>query len=344
MVLLLKEEDERALRESHEKYDALFRSNPSAVFLSDPEAGTILEANPQCFELTGYTEQEIQGRTFTELGLWPPGEREKAEAVYRQQGRLLNHEVTARRKDGEERTWLVSSGVAHLGDRSLLASTIQDISERKALENRIHGLLSEQDLLLREVHHRVRNNFSQISSLLSLQAQRTTEQSAAAALGDAVNRIGAMLALYDQVYTGAGDSSVRIRDFLHLLIERLRTAFPALEHITVTLDIDDLELSPRIVSPLGQMVNELFTNSMKYAFQDRSGGAIRISLSRVVGETVLFFEYEDDGPGVSSTGEAAAGDGFGTMLIEALAEQLNAAWDIEGPPGTRYWFRFNADF
>ena len=343
MVLLLKEEDERAVRESHAKYDTLFQSTPAAFFLSEPETGIVLEANPQCYELTGYTKAEVVGTAFNELDLWLPGEREKAEQEYRATGRLSNYEMKARRRSGEQRTWLVFSSAAHLKGKAVLATTIQDISTRKAMENRIYGLLDEKDLLLREVHHRVRNNFSQLSSALSLQARRTTETKAAETLHDAVSRIETMLALYEQVYQGAGGSDGRVRDFMAALLGRLRSAFPASDSVTVTLDMEDIELPAETISPIGQLVNELFTNSMKHAFRDGSGGTIRVSLNRIADDNVLLLEYEDDGPGMPQNTMQGSTHGFGMILIDSLAKQLNATWDIQGPPGTRYWFRFSAD-
>lgn len=347
MVLLLKEQDERALQESYDKYDVLFRSNLSAVFLSDPQTGVALEANPRSQELTGYSPHEIQGRTFTELGLWLPGERDKAETIYREQGRLVNHEMQARTRNGEERTWLVASGRAQLRDRPVLATTILDITDRKVMENRIHGLVAERDLLLREVHHRVRNNLTQISSALSLQAHRTPEPDAAEALTSAVNRIAAMLSLYDQVYTSGGESRLPVRDYFERLIQRLRSAFPTSEHITVSMEVEDIELSPRTVSSLGQLVNELFTNSMKHAFHDRSQGIIRVALTRDAVTPALLLEYEDDGPGLPAAAAPATddrpsgSDSFGAILIEALASQLNATWETGPPPGVHYRFRFH---
>ncbi|MFW5827872.1 MAG: sensor histidine kinase, partial [Alkalispirochaeta sp.] len=336
LTLLLKEENEREVRESHEKYDVLFRSTPSAVFLSEADTGIILEANPQCLELTGYTAQELQGKTFSELGLWMPGERENAEATFRAAGRLLGYEMQARRRDGQERTWIVSSSPAHLQGRTLLASTIQDLTHRKALETRIGGLLAEKELLLREVHHRVRNNLNQIVSLLNLHAGRSGGAGTDDVFTDAANRVHGMLALYDQVYSNENYTSVTAPGYMKLLTDRLRAAFPMAERITVDLEIDDVELPPRTVAPVGQLVNELFTNSMKHAFQDRAKGSIRITLTEEGDE--LRLEYEDNGVGfdpavVDATGGNTGGN-FGTTLIQALAEQLNATWSRTGPPGT----------
>ena len=365
LVLLLKGEDERALRESNEKYNALFRSTPSAVFLSEPDSGIILEANPQCIDLTGYAPDEVCGRTFTDLGLWQPGEREKAEAVYRDKGRLVAYEIAARNRAGEDRTWIVSSGLVQLHDKALLASSISDISERKVLETRVQGLLTEKELLLQEVHHRVRNNLSQIMGILQMQMGRPGIPTDTL-IGDTVNRVYGMLALYDQVYTGKHYTSVPAREFLRVLTERLRSAFVVGNSVEVTLELEDIDLPPRTISPVGQLVNELFTNSMKYAFEAKEQGAIRVSLRRDGSECVL--EYQDDGPGLpSTTGTAAvpgitpgpgtanvpalapddtmrhtSGSGFGTILIEALAEQLGAVWEVQGPPGVLYTFRFPA--
>jgi len=355
MVLLLKQEDERALRESNEKYNTLFRYTPSAVFLSEPDSGVILDANPQCLELTGYAPDEVCGRSFTELGLWQPGEREKAEAAYREKGRIVAHEIAARNRAGEDCTWIVSSGPVQLRDKVLLASSISDISSRKALETRIQGLLTEKELLLHEVHHRVRNNLNQIVGILQMQARRT-DLPTSRLVEDTVNRVHGILALYDQVYTGQHASSVPAREFLTVLTERLRSAFVTGDAVEVTLEINELDLPPVTISPLGQLVTELFTNSMKYAFEGREHGSIRVSLRRDGAECVL--EYQDDGPGLppltpaatapdgalgpegGSSRDSEDGSGFGTILIEALAEQLSAVWAVEGPPGVQYCFRF----
>ena len=351
LVLLLKGEDERALRESNEKYNTLFRSTPSAVFLSEPDFGIILDANPQCLELTGYTPEEVCGRNFTDLVLWQPGEQEKAEAVYRDKGRLVAYEIAARNRAGEGRTWIVSSGPVQLRDTLLIASSISDISERKELETRVQGLLTEKELLLQEVHHRVRNNLSQIMGILQMQMGRTSIPTNEL-IEDTVNRVSGILALYDQIYTGEQYTSVPAREFLRVLTERLRSAFVVGNSVEVTLDLEDIALPPGTISPVGQLVNELFTNSMKHAFKGRTQGTIRVSLRRDGSEYVL--EYQDDGPGLPSTTATAtvpapqetmrhaSDSGFGTILIEALVEQLGALWEVQGPPGVLYNFRFPA--
>ncbi|GEM_PF-3171763 len=337
MALLLKEEDERALRDSREKYNALFHSTPSAVFLSEPESGVVLEANAQCRELTGYAPEEVRGRTFTELGLWQPGEREKAVAAAQTAGRLVGYEIGGRNRIGQNRTWLVSAGVVRLQHRTLLASSILDITGRKSLEVRIQRLLEEKELLLGEVHHRVRNNLSQIIGILQLQADRP-DLSAAAVIEDTANRVRGMLALYDQIYAGKHYAAVPGREFLSVLTERLCSAFPKADSVRLTLEVEDLEMPARIVSSFGQLVNELVTNSLKHAFRDMPEGNIQITL-RQDGSGYVF-EYQDDGRGLPQVSDDAGEKGFGTILIESLAHQLGAEWRMSGSPGVWYRFRF----
>ncbi|HKK49455.1 MAG TPA: sensor histidine kinase, partial [Alkalispirochaeta sp.] len=106
----------------------------------------------------------------------------------------------------------------------------------------------------------------------------------------------------------------------------------------VVREIDDVELPPRTIAPLGQLVNELFTNSMKHAFHDRDEGRIRIALA-ATGEDFRL-EYQDNGVGFGPAAGDTAGKSFGVTLIQALAEQLNATWSRNGPPGTHYSFQF----
>jgi len=146
-----------------------------------------------------------------------------------------------------------------------------------------------------------------------------------------------MLALYDQIYAGEHYTEVPAREFLTVLTERLRIALPTANAVQLTLDVEEIALPPRTISSLGQLVNELFTNSMKHAFKAQQAGSIWVSLRREGTEYVL--KYQDDGPGLS---QAQTSAGFGTTLIEALAEQLGARWEESGPPGVRYRFHFPA--
>lgn len=342
LVLLLKEQDEKEIRVSHEKYDTLFRSNPSAIFLAEPDSGVVLEANPQASHLTGYTAEEILGRTFTELGLWKPEGRAAVESALQHDGELVAHEIDAVHRDGGVRTWLVSTAEAQLGDRTLLVSTVQDITARKSMELKMHGLLAEKEVLLREVHHRIRNNLTQLIGLLNLHKSRAEEsrngEPTASIFEDAINRIHGMQALYDHVYTRKDYADVDARGYVELLVNRLKSTFANGDAVEVRLEIDEIALTPRNVAPFGQLLNELFTNSMKHAFIDRRSGTIRIALHR--DGDALLLEYADDGPGLPDNGAKASKEGFGSLLIEALTEQLGATWTIGGPPGVQYRLHF----
>ncbi|MFW5695294.1 MAG: sensor histidine kinase [Alkalispirochaeta sp.] len=342
LVLLLKEQDEKEIRVSHEKYNTLFRSNPSAIILAEPESGVVLEANPQILHLTGYTAEEIRGRTFTELGLWKPEEGAAVESSSQPDGGLVAHEIDAVHRDGGMRTWLVSAAEAQLGDRTLLAFTVQDITARKSMELKMHGLLAEKEVLLREVHHRIRNNLTQLIGLLHLHKGRSDEsrngEPTASIFEDAINRIHGMQALYDHVYTRKDYTNVDARGYVELLVDRLKSTFANGDAVEVSLEIDEIALTPKNIAPFGQLLNELFTNSMKHAFKDRRSGSIRIALHR--DGDALLMEYDDDGPGLPDNGGEASQESFGWFLIEALTDQLGATWTVGTPPGVHYRLHF----
>lgn len=340
IVLLLKQEEDRALNESLKKYDTLFSSTPMTVLMYDPDTGIIHEVNPQCFELTGFSDREVIGTTLTELGLWDSAEHDRASKAWRRQGRLVAHEIRARNRNGEPRTWMISAGPVVLGDRRLVAAFVQDITERKALETRIQTLLEEKEVLLQEIHHRVRNNFSQVISYLTLQAGTSVVPDASEILMSSARRIESMLALYDHVYREASYAQVRILDFLQLLTDRLSDAFSNGGTIRVLLEIEEIDMDTRTASTIGQLLTELYTNSMKHAFRDRTEGTIRVSLKRDGAELVL--EYEDDGPGLPDP-DAHPPDhasGFGSLLIAALVKQLHGTLELHGPPGVGYRLMF----
>ncbi|MGD9938318.1 MAG: sensor histidine kinase [Clostridia bacterium] len=191
---------------------------------------------------------------------------------------LDQYELKYRCKSGETRTCLMSAEVIVIGHDRLLFSSFNDIESRKRMEEGIQQLLSDKELLLKEVHHRIKNNINTITSLLKLQADMADTDSAKGSLFDAANRMHGMSLLYDKLYATSDYKTVPIKEYFQVLTVQLGTVFPGREFVQIHLDIDDTELPPKILSPLGLIINELFTNSMKYAFRDRQTGTITIRM------------------------------------------------------------------
>ncbi len=304
--------------------------------------------------LLGYTLTELQPNSFeTWMNLKHPDDHREAEALLqahlRGETEVYTYESRMRHKNGSW-GWVLGRGkiTERDGDgRPLVMSGIHiDITQLRQAEKRIEELLAEKVLLLKEVHHRVKNHLNTVCSLLALQADTVKEAAAAAALTDAGNRVAGMLLLYDELYRTdhCGDISVRV--FLDPLVDRVVAAFPHGPAVRVRKDIVDVPLDTKRLQPLGIIVNELLTNSLKYAFKGASAGAsaggsagtIDVSLTSEHGRLTLV--YADDGPGLPEGVDFDHSGGFGLMLVRELTQQLRGDIRLERNRGSCFILEF----
>jgi PAS domain S-box-containing protein len=214
-----------------------------------------------------------------------------------------------------------------------------DITERRRAEEQVRSLLREKETILREVHHRIKNNMSVIQSLLNLQASSLQEPKAAAALEDAANRVQSMTLLYDKLYQSATFDAVSIRDYLSTLVDEIVGTFPGGASVRVEKNIEDFQLDVRRLQPLGIIVNELLTNIMKHAFVGRDAGSIEVSVS-TQGEKVSIV-VRDDGVGLPESIDFESATGFGLMLVQNLAAQIGGRIRLERGAGTAVVLAFD---
>ncbi len=203
--------------------------------------------------------------------------------------------------------------------------------KRKAAERKIQTLLAEKELLLHEVHHRVKNNMATVVGLLDLQSE-SVEEPAADALREAKSRLQSMGTLYERLYRSDDFREIPLEEYLPDLAAQVVGMFPKGGSVRVETRIEDLRFPVKTVSVLGIIVNELITNALKYAFRDREGGTIRISAVRRGRRAVV--EIRDDGAGLPETLDPLATSSFGLRLVRVLTDQLKGTVRFEGRGGT----------
>lgn len=216
----------------------------------------------------------------------------------------------------------------------------QEVAERKKVEDRIKALLREKELLLKEVHHRIKNNMSSMMSLLSLQSNALKNPESVAALREARDRMRSMAVLYDKLYRSENLREMSLKDYLPLLVDEIVGVFPNRDLVKVGNKVDDIMLGVKVLSPLGIIVNELITNAMKHAFTGRESGSINVSASAKDGRVTLI--VEDDGNGIPESVDIANASGFGLQLVDMLTTQIDGAIRIERRKGTRFVLEFDA--
>jgi two-component system, sensor histidine kinase PdtaS len=179
---------------------------------------------------------------------------------------------------------------------------------------------AENELLLKEIHHRVKNNLEVVSSLLALQGATVTDPEVLDAIIESQNRVHSMGIIHQKLYQGKNLAAIEMKDYFIHLSENILDSFGIAGRIQIECAMEELELDVDTAVPIGLIVNELLTNALKYAFPGKRAGAIRISLRESAPDT-LCLEIADNGVG-KAAGATARGTGFGSQLVQLLTSQL----------------------
>jgi len=237
-------------------------------------------------------------------------------------------ELNFRHKDGSKRWWSVDS--VKLSESYAIAF-VKDITERIQIEKKIKSLLAENELMLKEIHHRIKNNMNTVTSLLSLQAQTVEEPSAVSALQEARAKVQSMSILYDNLYRSVDFKELSVKEYINSLVDEVVANFPNSQNVKIEKDLVDFMLDAKRVQSLGIIINELLTNIMKYAFKGRKNGSIRVSAIKTDDHVTI--SVEDDGIGMPDSISLENSTGFGLQLVKALTQQLKGIIRIERENG-----------
>ena len=197
----------------------------------------------------------------------------------------------------------------------------------------------EKEFLLKEIHHRVKNNLGVVSSLLELQAAQIDDPKVIDAMKQSQNRVYSMGMIHQRLYQGKNLATVEMKDYFKNLGQHILDSFGVVDQVNLEFEMEAIEIDIDTAIPLGLIVNELITNSLKYAFPNNRKGKIKISLQRTSAE-LLLLEVADDGVGKQEE-NLNKGPGFGTQLIKLLMQQLNGEMKFQSKEGTSFSFEFN---
>jgi PAS domain S-box-containing protein len=322
------------LRVKSDELDRYFTMSLDLLCIADTE-GRFLRLNPEWETVLGYSIEDLNGTSL--LDLVHPDDKEKtmeALALLASQEQVLSFENRYRCRNGRYR-WI--EWRSH-PQGNIVYAAARDITDRKAAGDAVRSLLVEKELLLREVHHRIKNNMNTIYGLLILQAGSMKDALAADALEDSGRRVKSMMVLYDKLYKSANFAELSVEDYFSPLIDEIVCNFPNREAVTINKKFGAFILESNILQPMGIIINELLTNCMKYAFTGRTGGTIDVSA--VLKESMVTLTIGDNGNGIDSSITPGNSAGFGLVLVDALAQQLAGNIRIERGSGTRIVLEF----
>lgn len=317
--------------------------SPVSIFLTDTE-GTIQYVNPAAEKTTGYSRDELLGNNPRIL---------KSDYIKENEYRILWETITSGRywkgefhnirKDGSL-YWESATINPILDENGVIeqfAAVKEDITDRKAAEDKIQNLLKEKELILQEVHHRIKNNMNTIRGLLYLQAAEMKDSSAAEALHDAETRVQSMMILYDKLYCSHDFRQISVKSYLGPLVDDILKNFANYIIVKVEKEIEDFVLDANIVFPLGIIINELLTNIMKYAFSGRESGLIKLTALKM--DRQVFITLSDNGNGMPDTISFESSTGFGLNLVGMLTAQIGGNIKIERGNGTKIILDFTVE-
>lgn len=215
----------------------------------------------------------------------------------------------------------------------------QEVAERQLAEERIRSSLQEKEVLLKEIHHRVKNNLQIISSLLYLQSQQISEERTRELFMESRGRVRSMALVHEKLYQSEDLARINYRDYLTSFTRSIMQAYPQRQR-TVRLDLalDDICLPVDLAIPCSLIVNELMTNALKYAFDGEAPGTLALALRRA-GEAVEL-EVRDDGKGFPEGFDITSTDTLGMQLVVNLVHQIRGELDTALSGGARFTIRF----
>ena len=231
-----------------------------------------------------------------------------------------------------------------LGFAGLVYAYLKSIKNQRLIAEQkyiIENSLVEKDSLLKEIHHRVKNNLQMVSSLLSLQTKNTRSKAAIEALEEGKSRVKAMALIHQKLYQNEDLSVIEMQGYIESLVNSVQSVFKKGGHnINITIDAEGVELDIDRAIPFGLILNELVSNSFKYAFPEGHDNAKIYIHLRKTGQQG-FFEYSDNGVGLPDDSEERANSSMGIRLINRLVNQLQSKLNVDKTSeGVRFWFNF----
>ena len=335
---------EEALRKSEATVRALLESASQGVVAVNSK-GLIMLVNAKTEQLFGYRREDLLDQPIEKLlpdrfRTTHIGHRSGYFKQPRERPMGLGMDLSARRKDGTEFPVEISLSYVAAEDGNIAISFITDITERKAAEQQIRNSLEEKEVLLKEIHHRVKNNLQVVSSLLSLQSGYTKEEPVRDLFLESQNRVKSMALIHEKLYQSTDLANIDFADYIETLSRSLFQSY-ASNQGSVALETDiDVSLGIDHAIPCGLIVNELLSNSLKHAFPDGRAGKITLNFHSIEGEFVLVFH--DDGIGLPANLDFRNTGSLGLQLVTTLTEQLTGTIAHTDTPGAEFEIRFRA--
>jgi len=364
---------EQALHESEERFRMLFHHSPDAIVLLDPSvedpSWPIVDCNEAFLAMNGFARSELIGQSIDVVHVTEesPGRRREFLQRLEKEGRVEN-EITHSRRDGTTYPVHFLTALVKLRGKQLVLGIDRDITDRKRAEAEIQryrdhleelvaertaelneanltisASLQEKEVLLKEIHHRVKNNLQVISSLLNLQSGYIEDEGAVMLFTESRNRVHSMALIHEQLYRSTDFTRVDFASYAQELTRRLLVSYRALANgIDLRLSFDEIYLDVTTAIPCGLIINELISNAIKHGFPDGQHGVIEVKMAVDKRDEREGYRLtvHNDGVAFPEGLDFRNTDTLGLQLVNSLTRQLDGEIVLHRKAGTTFEIRF----
>lgn len=321
------------------KFEAVVETAGDGIITAD-EWGRVETFNAAAERMFGYSADEVTGESVERLL-----SAESRDGGVRPEVRLdesigSRREAAGRRKDGSSFPVELNVGEVNFGERRIFTLILRDITERKCEEEKVWASLREKEILLKEIHHRVKNNLQIISSLLNLQSAHIRDPRALEVFKEGQGRVRSMALIHEKLYQSEDLARVDFSEYISNLAAYLFRSYEVnAGAVRLSVEAEDVLLGVDTAIPCGLIINELVSNSLKHAFPGGTGGSINITL-RPAGTERLTLTVADDGVGLPRGFDVRDTPSLGLQLVNTLARQLGGDVLVGDCAGAKFSISF----
>ncbi|EKQ51989.1 MAG: PAS domain S-box [Methanobacterium sp. Maddingley MBC34] len=333
---------EMALRENEQFLENIIENIPDMIFVKSADELKFERVNKAAEETWGYKREELIGKTDHDF--FPEDEadfytKNDREVLNKKKLRDIPEETIHTQYRGER--ILHTKKIPLLDEKNHpthLLGISEDITKRKIAENDLKRSLNEKEALLREIHHRVKNNMQIISSLLNLQTGYVLEEEAKDVLRDSQSRVKTMAMIHEKLYMSSDLGHINFKEYAEKLVSDIFYTYGVeIDTIKPVISIAEVDMNMETAIPLGLIINELVTNSLKFAFKDKNG-TITVKLETKGDEYTLIIA--DDGVGLPEDFDFEKSESLGLKLVNSLVNQIDGDITLDSSNGTEYHVNF----
>ncbi len=330
------------LKRSEDTYQAIFNSVNDGIIIMDIGTGRTVDVNDAVCRMFGFGRTEALATDFPALFGGSTGRSREAVmqklTAISSAGPVLE-EAHVRGGEGNQFWVEVSLKYGRIRGNDRIIAVVRDVTERKLAEEQVMASLKEKEVMLKEIHHRVKNNLQVISSLLSIQSRYLADPRDAKLFQESQDRVKSMALVHEKLYQSSDLASIDFSSYIERLVTNLFRSYSGNNgNVNLHMDIRDIFLNVDTAVPCGLIVNELVTNALKYAFPGGRDGTVTVSM-RIESDYYLL-EVSDDGVGMTQGFDIEKSQTLGLQLVTMLVSQIDGKITTDMTKGTKYLIRF----